>query len=138
MREIKLSTEFSGKLYLGDYWDANNMDDVLATHNIKSILNVGCVPYGNPGKYDVKHYLHVPHSDFGPFQELEKCHDFMYNALMRGNLFVHCIAGVNRSPSMVLTFLIKYDNLRNYEEGLDRVKPSDIEEYFRDYITNLF
>ena len=51
----------------------------------------------------------------------DKAADFLVKALQQTNVLVHCIAGVSRSVSMVLAYLIR-EHAMTYEQAYTLVK----------------
>lgn len=61
--------------------------------------------------------MHVPAEDHDGFDisaHLNRAADFIHNSLQNTNIMVHCLAGVSRSVSLVLAYLIKYRGM-SYE-----------------------
>lgn len=55
-------------------------------------------------------YLYVPaddHHDFNISRFFEESYDFIDKCLLKTNVLVHCLAGVSRSVSLVLAYLMK-------------------------------
>ena len=97
------------KLYLGNYDFALN-DELLMKKNISCILVCGneleCV-FPNKFKYfkiDLNDYIE---SSILPY--IDKCIQFI-NENKSEKIFVHCNAGVSRSPSIIIAYLIKSFN----------------------------
>jgi len=110
----QITEVISGKLYLGCEDKAGNERELLSI-GITHILSVtGRV---NPIK-GIEHE-HFVMSDMGRTElnyVLEKVYPFMERAQQAKNkLFVHCKLGQNRSPTLVLSFLMKCKGLTLYE-----------------------
>ena len=101
-------------LYLGDKRAANSAD-FIKKRKIKAILN--CTPYPNPSKTLGKMEVLIPIHDNSQKQN----NDFMYgffpaavkyieNHLIKQkqNVLVHCAAGIQRSATIVVAFLMYY------------------------------
>jgi len=102
------------KLYLGCQLRASN-DDELMMLGITHILSV--TNSINPIK-GIKH-KHFVMSDFGKSELntiLDKVYPFMESAQRSQNkLYVHCTFGQNRSPTVIISFLMKNKGLTLYE-----------------------
>ena len=60
---------------------------------------------------DVPHYLYIPGDDHEKYDlsvHFEKSIQFIRNILKETNILVHCMAGVSRSVTLVIAYLIKY------------------------------
>ena len=106
-------------LFIGSQRAASNMDG-LRSHGVTHILNTA----GNVRNYfpDQFIYRHEPIKDEPTFDiapYLEPCADFIHEALSGGGkLLCHCNAGVSRSASLILAYLVKWKKLP-LDEGLD-------------------
>jgi protein-tyrosine phosphatase len=99
-------------LYLGDYLDARNLDK-LKKLGISRILNVS-----DSARYveDPEICLcHIPISDFGDTHlpaVFERCFEFISSAKTEGQtILVHCRHGQNRSPAVVIGYLVQLESL---------------------------
>lgn len=98
-------------LYIGNI---NHATDVrwLKNHNITHIVNA-TEEIGNIFPY-LFQYMKLflddsPHQSFG--RSLDKSYIFIKNALHKGgNVLVHCYAGVSRSSSIVIYYLMRSRN----------------------------
>ncbi|KAF7273904.1 MAP kinase-specific phosphatase [Rhynchophorus ferrugineus] len=96
-------------------------ESVLQHHDIKNVLSVGIEA---PVKCDDVTYkfiemLDVPETDLSIY--LKDCLDFIETALnSSSNVLVHCNAGVSRSASVVIAFLI-LKRQHSFQEAFDRV-----------------
>ncbi len=98
-------------LYLGDYLDARNSDK-LKRLGISRILNVSdSARYGDDSELQV---YHIPISDFGDTHlpaVFERCFEFISRAKTEGrSLLVHCRHGQNRSPAVVIGYLVQLES----------------------------
>jgi protein-tyrosine phosphatase len=99
-----------GALYLGN-WAAAQDQLLLAQHRITSVLTVAAQIQI---KYDtdiVPHHMEVPALDIPDFK-LEKffedCFDWIHQQRLVGrNVLVHCAAGVSRSSTIVIGYLMR-------------------------------
>lgn len=120
--KTKISPEIDqivyNKLYLGNY-DTARTKEVLDKYKITHILICG--------KYMEKHfedsfgYLQLDLEDI--IEEditrfFEVCYNFIQNS---GRVFIHCNAGVSRSPSIVISYIMKKNNV-SFKEAYEYVK----------------
>ncbi|CAE7223578.1 DUSP21 [Symbiodinium natans] len=84
--------------------------ELLARNGITAVCAIGARPHGHPGLV----YHHVRVEDDGdssmlPF--LEASCDFIHTQASRGAVLVHCKGGINRSASLLVAYLMKYESL---------------------------
>ncbi len=94
-------------LYLGGYLDARDADSMQRLE-IRRILNVSeSFRASDAGGFE---YAHVPISDYGNTDLstlLDQCYQFIDAAKASNqNILVHCRHGQNRSPTVVLAYLM--------------------------------
>jgi len=94
-----------GKLYLGSIDDANNID-FLETNNISAIITVAHCCEVSPAIKDCKrvHKFNIVDftgEDIG--QYFQEIHDLIER---EGCVLVHCVAGMSRSPTIVISYLM--------------------------------
>ena len=105
-------TEIIDRIYIGSYLNANNFEE-LEKNNIKYILNcaIECKNiYEDKIKYlklDIKDQNNFPIQDY-----FEKGNQFIRESLNNndGNIFIHCKEGKSRSITLLMAYLIKYQN----------------------------
>lgn len=108
-------------LYLGDIRCASNLK-ILKLHNIKYILNVtDDIPFFFKKNFE---YARIPIKD-KPDVDISVFFNYsssyIENRIRDGNIFIHCYAGVSRSSSIVIAYLIikkKY----SYKDAYNLVK----------------
>lgn len=98
-------------------------DNSLVRRGITHIVNVSATsPCQHPGKYE---YLHLPLHDRDNFdirEYLDPCADFIDKVLKDGGkVYVHCYAGISRSSTIVIYYLMKYKKMR-FTDAFDLVK----------------
>lgn len=95
---------------------------VLQAYNIKNVLSLGIKPYVQSPQINYK-YVKMLDLEFTNLQEfLPKCLNFICQGLAdQLNVLVHCNAGVSRSASVVIAYLILYQKL-SFEDAFDVVK----------------
>lgn len=110
-----------GGLYLGNHHNAQD-PEFLESANITAILDVA----GFDRKYSKKiSYKSVPAFDYEGFDMsvfFEECFEFIHEYRVQGrNVFVHCQAGMSRSPTIVIGYLLKNEGM-DYETAFEFVK----------------
>ena len=63
--------------------------------------------------FDLPSFKMTPH--------FEEAYKFIDDALKKGNVLVHCAAGISRSTTFVLVYLMKGENM-TFKQALDYVK----------------
>jgi len=99
-------------IYIGSVKDANNINFI----NEKSITHVLCVASEvQPAFHNGVVYKHLKLSDhplFSIFGYLSEASNFIKSGKEDGgNILVHCRAGISRSSSCVIAYLIEKDNM---------------------------
>ena len=109
-----------GKLYLGNYDFALNKD-LLKNKNISCIIVCGSeLECKFPNEFQ---YLKINLNDYiedSILPYIDQCMEFI-NDNNDKKIFIHCNAGVSRSPSIVISYLIKGLNY-SFKEAYDLVK----------------
>ncbi|XP_063920213.1 dual specificity protein phosphatase 22 isoform X2 [Zophobas morio] len=108
-------------LYVGNYRDSKDANQ-LAKHNITHIV---AIHDSAKRIHSDKHYLCVMASD-SPDQNLTQyfslCNDFIHAARLReGNVLIHCLAGMSRSVTVAVAYIMSVTNL-NWKEALKVVR----------------
>jgi len=116
-------SESSGALYLGDIIAAENML-FLKNNNVTCILSVAKTRLMLPTHFPVN-ILTIPVED-SPIENLKKhfeaCFKFINeNRIAKKNVLVHCMAGVSRSSTIVIGYLMNLNNFP-YKEAYEFVK----------------
>jgi hypothetical protein len=87
--------------------------------NIKAILSVARSGLLHHQKEHVPHYLYLPaedHGDYEIYKHFNQTYDFIEQARKDTNVLVHCMAGVSRSVTIVMAYLLK-----KYKTSLSQV-----------------
>jgi dual specificity MAP kinase phosphatase len=101
----KLSKIIDG-LYLGNINDASNLQK-LKNEKIKYIINVTPdIPLYFPKEFD---YYRIPiydnaNANISPY--INPSSEYIDSNIKKGNVFVHCHAGISRSSTIVISYLI--------------------------------
>jgi len=115
------STPELGCVYLGCYSSAKNKYSLIES-GVKSILTVGSgMNQLYPIWFDYLQYEieDMEEEDLYPF--FKEGVEFIANSRLKGNVLVHCRAGISRSASLVIAYLIWIEQL-SYEEAYSKVK----------------
>lgn len=106
------SSPSSSGLYLGNYEGATDLN-ILKKYGIGAVLTVAADLGINYGKesgivHEIIPALDIPSFNLGRF--FNKCHEFIDRHRTTTNVFVHCMAGISRSATIIITYLMKlYD-----------------------------
>jgi protein-tyrosine phosphatase len=109
-------------IFLGPEKFALN-DSSLVKRGITHIVNVSST---SPCKYPEKYkYLHLPlqdRDDFNIRKYLDPCVDFIDEVIKNGGkVYIHCFAGISRSSTVVIYYLMKHKKMR-FEDAFEFVK----------------
>ncbi|CAF0920158.1 unnamed protein product [Rotaria sordida] len=109
-------------LFIGSESNAKNFEE-LSTEKIRHIINVTSnVPSYHLDKF---HYYHMPADDTqrqNLLDYFDQAYKFIYNAIKNHeNILVHCVAGISRSPAIVISFLMRYAHM-NMDDAYEFVK----------------
>lgn len=98
-----------GALYLGDIFSAKDIV-FLKNKNVSVVLSVAEDSGLNYEKTHIKIHEIIPAFDtpkFSLLDHFEKGFDFIEENRKNNNILVHCFAGVSRSASIVIAYLMK-------------------------------
>jgi atypical dual specificity phosphatase len=109
-------------IFLGPEKFAIN-DLSLVRRNITHIVNVSAT---SPCKYPEKYkYLHLPLHDRDNFEireYLDNSVDYIDDVIKQGGkVYVHCFAGISRSVTIVIYYLMKHHKMR-FSDAFELVK----------------
>ena len=115
-------TEILNGLFIGSESNARNLEELSSEH-IQHIVNVTShVPLYHS---DQLHYHHIPADDTQKQNLLDyfdSAYRFISNAMAnKERVLVHCVAGISRSPAIVISFLMRYAHM-NMNDAYDLVK----------------
>ena len=97
-----------GGLYLGSINSAQNISG-LKKLNIKAVLSVANFPYLKYDPSEISHKI-IPAEDVEDFDlsvYFDEAAEFIEKNLKETNVLVHCLAGISRSSSIVIAYLMK-------------------------------
>lgn len=92
--------------------------------SIKGVLTSAKGVVLNHPKTDVPHHLYIPAEDHDRFDisvYFDQAADWIRERLEESNILVHCLAGVSRSVSLVLAYLMKHKNM-GFDDAFYMVK----------------
>ena len=75
-------------------------------------------------KNEIPDYLHIPgedHERFDLSRYFDKSIDFIKTSLGKTNILVHCMAGISRSVTLVLAYLMKHHGM-SYLEAFEAIR----------------
>ena len=109
-------------IYIGSESNAKNLDE-LSFEQIRHIVNVTThVPLYHSGQF---RYCHIPVDDSQKQNLLEyfdQAYSFIHHAIdTNEKVLVHCVAGISRSPAIVIGFLMRHTKM-SMHDAYDFVK----------------
>ncbi len=115
-------TEILNGLFIGSESNAKNLEELSSEH-IRYIVNVTShVPLYHSDQF---HYYHIPADDTQKQNLLDyfdQAYTFISNAIEnKEKVLVHCVAGISRSPAIVISFLMRYAHM-NMNDAYELVK----------------
>ncbi|XP_076321423.1 dual specificity protein phosphatase 22-B-like [Tachypleus tridentatus] len=108
-------------LYVGNLRDSKDQEQ-LTTNNITHIISI----HDNAKIiHEDKKYLCIQAADTpcqNMIQFFSRCNDFIHNARVKGgNVLIHCLAGVSRSVTIAVAYLMSVTSL-NHRDALKAVR----------------
>ena len=120
-KRVEPLNEIIEGLFLGDH-AASEASYLLKRHGITHILSVGSGLYPRfPKKFTYKWVSELDSPNANLRQHFSSCHEFINNAFAAGGrILVHCYAGVSRSATIVISWLMKEREM-NFSSALSHV-----------------
>ncbi|KAJ5070471.1 protein phosphatase slingshot [Anaeramoeba ignava] len=126
-------SKITDDVYLGNLTGAQTLE-TLQEYNITHIICLHDSPFF-PDKFQYLEIFAFDIPDFLLLDHFEKTYDFIENAIKsNGKVFIHCAAGVSRSPTIVIAYFMKKNNW-DYQEAHDfvnerrRISPNEGFQY---------
>lgn len=122
LKEDKKPVNIINGLYIGSIGAASNLEELTKAN----ITHIVCAARGIKHYYEDKFkYLHIDLLD-SESEDIKKhfkeSADFIHNAIQNGgNVLVHCHAGISRSSTICISYLMQYHNL-SYDAALSLMK----------------
>jgi tyrosine-protein phosphatase MSG5 len=115
-------TQILPNLFLGSRTNAQNIYEVRY-FDIQTIINVALeIPRVCCDEFKYVKYNWDDIFCYDILSELDSVTDIMHSEISKGNnVLIHCAAGVSRSASAVIGYLMKYEKM-DYDEAFTRVK----------------
>ncbi len=115
-------SNIDGMVFLGDIESATH-SPTLSSLQIKRVITLDIRPLDKYQK-DIN-YLFIKANDFQNedlLSHFEECYQFINDGLLKGDkVLVHCVAGVSRSATIVISYIM-IKNSMTFEEAFDLVK----------------
>jgi len=124
-------------LYLGSVDAFKNKSFIKKIGAVVSITRIPTEEFGLPEHINYKEGTHLDicladHEDANISQHFKEAFDFIYTHINDGRaVFVHCAAGISRSATLVVSFLMRrhrmsvYDALKYVKKQRPCVRPND-------------
>lgn len=102
-------SKIAKKIYLGNWFDAQNMN-FLKRSKISHILCCSAeLRPMFPSHFEYKHIRANDHPAFNLSIHFDSAANFIHNAIETGTgIFIHCYAGVSRSTTCLVAYMMKY------------------------------
>ena len=109
-----------GGIFIGNLEASQNLVTLKSTsihypeHSIEGVLTSAKGVFLNHAKSEVPHQLYIPGEDRDGFdlsQYFDQAARWIDLTLQETNILVHCLAGVSRSVSLVIAYLIKFKGM---------------------------
>ncbi len=120
-----ISNIFENLLYLGS--QASTRNDILIERNIHHLISIGCDPLDVDAnikvfKYEIEDNGNVNNINTFFNQTIPFIHNIINDCINKNQpILIHCKAGMSRSVSVIITWLMFHKNM-TYEEAYNYVK----------------
>jgi protein-tyrosine phosphatase len=119
----KISSIFDNLLYLGS--QSSTHHDILVKHNIQHVISIGCNPLERNiriFKYEIEDNGDTKNVDDFFNAIMPEIHTIINESIhLKQPILVHCQAGISRSASVIISWLMVYKNM-TYEDAYTYVK----------------
>lgn len=144
-------SEIIQHLYLSNWFTSDN-PEVLKKYNIKAIISLETRPKSDQvlnyyNSNDIDHmYIYIPDIPNANISEhFDETYQFIKNHISVGdNVLVHCMAGISRSSTIVLNYLLRnvyesnpalaFENNYTYDDSVQKSCPCNILKNTLDYV----
>lgn len=94
-------------LYISSYLQASD-HNILEQNNIEFIINLSQLNIQYPSNIKVLNIDITDNKEEKIFRYFSRCNRFIHNARLKGkSVLIHCIAGVSRSPTIIIAYMIR-------------------------------
>jgi protein-tyrosine phosphatase len=102
--------------------DVTQDNNLLKKHSVTHILSLGTNPFFVD---ETLSHMYIPMLDLPEtniISSLDRCFSFIDNAIQNGGcVFIHCNAGISRSASVVIAYLMKTQRM-SYQQAFHHLK----------------
>lgn len=119
--KAELPHEIIPKLFLSSKNVAKNKH-VLNKLGITHVLSIVDLDPAFPNEFQYKVYRLPDQSDTDLLSLIPEAHQFISQGLQSGGILVHCAAGVSRSATMVISYVMKHTEKRKFKDAMAFVK----------------
>jgi protein-tyrosine phosphatase len=125
-------------LYISN-WDTSNNKDAIIKYNINAVITLETRPKPN----DILNFYKLYGTDYiyinigdDPNENIYNYFNFTYDFIKKyikqhKNILVHCYAGISRSATIILNYIIKDQYLNNL--NIYKEKPEDVVQHVLSY-----
>lgn len=116
IQKVFESMSARGSIYISNYAAAediallNSIITYMLGKGIKAIVSVAKSGLLHHKREDIPHYLYLPaqdHEEYEIYKFFNQTYDFIEQSRKDTNVLVHCMAGISRSVTIVIAYLLK-------------------------------